>query len=364
MAPPTSRLFPALVLILALVGFFVFSSASLGLLSRSEVSFFDVALRQLAALLLGLGLFFISSRTNHLVWRRPAFILLCLSLLATLLVFIPGLGFSAGGARRWLIFGPITFQPAEALKLFFVLFWADWLAGGKNRAATFKYGHLPFLAVMIAVGLVLVFQPDIDSFLIIFLSGLTMLFLAGAKWRHLFLMISVLAIVFVGLVVTKPYLLSRVKSFFQPQADVLTASYQINQSLITLGSGGVFGRGFGRSIQKFKYLPEPIGDSIFSVVGEEFGFAGAAAVIVLLALLILSGLKIAARARSPFGGLAAGGIVIIIAASAFLHIGSMVGLLPMVGTSLPLISHGGTALVFTLLGAGIIVNVSRYAKRN
>jgi cell division protein FtsW len=181
--------------------------------------------------------------------------------------------------------------------------------------------------------------------------------------RHIGIVALVLLIGLGVLIWTKPYLAARVATFLNPAADPQGAGYQIQQSLIAIGSGGALGRGFGQSVQKFSYLPEPIGDSIFAVAAEEFGFIGGAALVLLFLFLILRGLRLTARAPDPFSGLLALGIVILIGASAFTNIASMLGVIPLSGLPLAFVSHGGTALVIALVEAGILLNISRYQRQ-
>ena len=183
---------------------------------------------------------------------------------------------------------------------------------------------------------------------------------AGMRVRHIFFFCLAVALGLAVLALTRPYLLDRVTTFMHPVGDPTGSGYQIKQSLIAVGSGGWFGRGFGQSVQKFHYLPEPTGDSIFSVAAEEFGFVGSVAIIGLFVLFALRGFHIAARAPDRFGGLTVVGIVILIITQSFLNIASMVGLVPLTGEPLVFISHGGTALLFALAGVGMVLNISRF----
>ena len=349
-------------LALALVGYLLFVSASLGLLSRSGARFNLVTIKQLVILLVSLVLFFIFSRIDYRWWRRLSFWFFAVSVIATLLVFIPGLGFSANGATRWIKVGSLTIQPSEFLKLAFVLYLGAWLARSRASNRTWYAGLLPLLVLFGIVSAIIIAEPDIDTLVIIFISGLAMFFVGGARWRHL-LLIALIALLAIAVVAYfKPYIRSRISTFLQPEVNTLSSSYQINQSLIALGSGGLFGRGFGQSIQKFKYLPEPIGDSIFSVAGEEFGLLGTSIIVFLFLGLSIFGLKIAAVAPTPYGRLIGVGIVIMITVGAFINITAMTGLIPLTGTPLLFVSHGGTALLVALLAAGIVLNIARQSK--
>ena len=227
--------------------------------------------------------------------------------------------------------------------------------------STFQFGLLPLIVITGIVALILLNQTDTGSFLVISLAGLTMFIAAGGKWKEVFIAILIGIILLTGLIFTKSYILDRVKTFIDPGANTRSTSYQLDQSLIAIGSGKLFGRGFGQSIQKFEYLPEPIGDSIFAVAAEEWGFVGGILLIFLFLIFALRGLKIATGSKDIFGGLLATGIVILITAQSLINIASMLGVFPLTGMPLLFVSHGGTALFFAMAEAGIILNISRSA---
>ncbi|MCX6701980.1 MAG: FtsW/RodA/SpoVE family cell cycle protein, partial [Candidatus Zambryskibacteria bacterium] len=206
--------------------------------------------------------------------------------------------------------------------------------------------------------------PDNDTFIVIAIAGLAIFLTGGGRWRYIFISALIGLMVFAGLILTKPYVMSRITTFINPSLNALGSGYQIQQSLIAIGSGGIFGRGFGQSIQKFNVLPEPIGDSIFAVACEEFGLVGGVSIILLFIFFAFRGLKIAKKIPDIFGRLMVVGIVIMIVFQAFVNIGAMAGVLPLSGITLPFISHGGTALFMTLLEVGIILNVSKNQKNN
>lgn len=355
-------LFTIVVLLIA-IGFFIFSSASLGLLAREGATFSSVAVNQFTFGIVGGFLaLLLTSSIYYRVWRKYAFYLFLGSILLTLLVFT-GLGLEHGGARRWIELGPFSFQPAELLKIGFVIYIATWLSGMKQHIRSFSKGTLPFLGFVAIVGVVLLFQPDTDSFLIIGTAGTVMFITTGGRVRDVAIMLLIGAILVAGLALTRPYVMERFTTFFDPSSDPHGAGYQIGQSLIAVGSGGVSGRGFGQSIQKFEYLPEPIGDSIFAVYAEEFGFIGSAILVLLFAAFTFRGYRIATHARDLFGMLLVVGIITLIVTQAFLNIAAMLALAPLSGLPLPFISHGGTALLVTLAAVGIVLNASKYQKK-
>ncbi len=351
----------ALVILLVGGGFLIFSSASLGLLARNGASFSSVATSQFLFGIVGGGLaLFAMSSLHYRHLRRYAFYIFTTTMLLTLAVFIPHVGVSHGGATRWIEIGGFSLQPAELLKIGFVIYVATWLSGQHTDITSFKKGTLPFVGIMSLVGVVMLLQPDTDTFLIMGASGMAMFIAAGGRWRDVGLMFLAAVLMLAAIAVMRPYIMDRLTTFLHPEDDPLGSSYQIQQSLIAVGSGGLTGRGFGQSIQKFEYLPEPIGDSIFAVYAEEFGFVGGTALILLFLGFTFRGYKVATEAPDLFGTLLVVGFMTLIVCQAFLNIGAMLGVAPLSGLPLPFISHGGTALLATLTMVGIVLNVSKY----
>ncbi len=352
------------IFVLVIAGYLIFTSASLGLLSKQPEKYANVAFNQTVfGLILGGIACFVATKIDYKNYRKYAFYLFIASIVVTLFVFIPGLGVSHGGAHRWIRVGLLSFQPSEFLKIGFIMYFSAWLASVKDKADTFKYGFLPFAVIMGIVGLVLLLQPDTDTFMITVFSGIAMYLSGGGRWKYIFLIGIIGVIGLTALAFTRPYVMSRITTFINPEKNSQGSGYQIQQSLIAIGSGGMFGRGFGQSIQKFNVLPEPIGDSIFAVASEEFGFVGAISIIILFIFFTLRGLKIAGQVPDTFGRLMVVGIVILIVSQAFVNIGAMVGVLPLSGITLPFISHGGTALFMTLAEVGIVLNISKNKKK-
>ena len=354
-----------LTIILTVTGFFIFSSASLGLLSRDGANFSSIAMGQLLFGVIGGAVaLFITSTMHYRVWRQYAFYFFLVSIVLTLLVFAPVVGFGHGGAQRWIKIGSFTLQPAEILKLGFVIYTATWLSGMKHVVTSSLKGTLPFILLLSGVGMLLLLQPDTDTFLIIAISANTMFITAGGKIRDVILMFLAGVLLITVLAFTRPYIKDRLQTFIDPSRDPQGSGYQIKQSLIAIGAGGVFGRGFGQSIQKFEYLPEPMSDSVFAVYSEEFGFIGSFILLSLFAFFSFRGYRIATRAPDLFGMLLVVGLVTLIIMQALLNISAMLALMPLSGLPLPFISHGGTALLMTLASVGIILNVSKYRKQN
>ncbi len=357
------RMFLMLVIGIVLAGLAIFSSATLGLLARESSSVSRDILLQTG---LGFGFGFLSllgARAVPLAFiKRFAPYVYATPILFTALVFAPGIGFYSGGAIRWINLGFTPVQPAEFLKIGFVLALAWWLAPRARGLANPKKGLFPFIAMLAMPSVLLLAQPNTSATLLILATGTVMYFAAGAPWRD-FGIVALFSIVALGLVIfVRPYALERIKTFIDPAANSLTSGYQIQQSLIAIGSGGLFGRGFGQSVEKFNYLPEPNGDSIFAVFAEETGFVGATILLLFFIALAARSIVIAGNSQDMFGGLVALGFSFIIIFQAFVNMGAMLGIIPLTGLPLPFISHGGTALVATLIMCGLILNISAHRK--
>ncbi len=359
------RFFLSIVLLLTGIGLVSFISASLGVLAKSETKFYGVLISQLAIGLVGGGIaFLLTMKVHYSFWRKYAFYFLLLALALTLLVFVPSLGLSHGGATRWVDFGFVSFQPAEFLKIAFIMYFAAWLSWAKHRVETVRYGLLPFLGLLGIIAVILLKQPDTKSLILMFIAGASMYFITGVNLKKVLIAGSIAVAVFLSLAYATPYLRNRIVTFLHPENDPRGSSYQIQQALIAVGSGGTFGRGLGQSVQKFNYLPEPQGDSIFAVISEEFGFIGAGFVVLLYVAFAFRGLRIASRAPDAFGRLLATGIVILITAQSFLNIASIIGLFPLTGVPLVFMSHGGTALLVALGSVGIVLNISKQQRKS
>ncbi len=357
------RIFLMLVLVLALAGIAIFSSAALGLLARESSSVSRDILLQ-TGLGLGIGLIaFIAARRISLAYlRRFALPIYAVTLIITLLVFVPGIGFHAGGATRWINLHFTTIQPAEFLKIGFVFMLAWWLAPRARQLTNIRKGLISFVGILVVPVVILLAQPNTSTAFLLIITGMIMYFAAGAPWRDFGILALAIIIGLAILVMVRPYTLERVKTFIDPSANALGSGYQIQQALIAVGSGGFFGRGFGQSVEKFNYLPEPDGDSVFAVFAEETGFIGAVILIILFVALAARGVVIAGNSSDLFGGLVALGFSFLIIFQAFMNIGAMLSIIPLTGLPLPFISHGGTALVAILFMCGIVLNVAAHRR--
>jgi len=355
------KFFLWIVVTLVIIGLITFTSASLGIYAKNEAKFYGVIMSQF---LFGFGggliALFVGLKTPYKILKKYSLILFVLSIILTALVLVPGIGQSHGGARRWIdIFG-YSFQPVEFLKIGFIIYFAAWLSWAKEKVRDPLFSILPLMVMMGTIAGVLLKQPDTKSIILMTITALVMLFVSGTPMKYILGIFGVAIIAFVILISFKPYLKERVNTFLRPNENGQGSSYQIQQSLIAIGSGGLWGRGLGQSIQKFNYLPEPQGDSIFAVIGEELGFIGCFIIICLYLVFALRGYRIAIRnAADSFGKLLVIGFVTIITAQSFMNIASITGVFPLTGVPLVFISHGGTALLLSMGMVGIILNISK-----
>lgn len=312
---------------------------------------------------IGLALMIVLSKIDYHKWQKllPFIILISLVLLA--LVKAPGVGFSSGGATRWIHFGPLFFQPAELAKLALVLYLAAWAAKRQKASGdNFVFNVLPSLIIVgLFAGLIL-WQPDFGTMGILIATSAVMLFVSGMSLKHFLSLAAAGSMALLLLIKFEPYRYERLISFLNPGFDPQGAGYQISQALLSIGAGGLWGYGYGLSRQKYNYLPEPMGDSIFAITAEELGFVRMLVLLALFIFLMLKGFQIAKKAPDTFGKMATVGIISWITLQAFINIGSMIGVLPLTGVPLPFFSYGSSSMLVTLSAMGILLNISRQAK--
>lgn len=309
----------------------------------------------------GLLALYIFSRVDYTFWKKVSVPLFFISLIFLVLVFVPGIGTKIYGASRWIQLGPFSFQPSEMAKLSIIIYLAAWLESrGTHRVKDFIEGFLPFLGIMALIGFLIIKQPDMGTLGVIALASISIFFISGASLKHIFSLGALGVFLLWLLIKIEPYRFNRIATFLDRSFDPQGIGYQINQALLAIGSGGIFGVGLGHSRQKFNYLPEPVGDSIFAIIGEELGMIGAFALVALIVLLALRGMKIAKNAPDMFGRLLATGIIMWIVIQAFINISANVALVPLTGVPLPFISYGGTSLVFLMSAIGIMLNISKH----
>lgn len=344
---------------LLLFGLFMLSSASAVVgFERFGNTYYFVIRQVLLGVLPGLALAAVAFFIPIKVWRLLAPLVLLVTFGLLIAVFIPGVGVSVSGARRWIKLGPLVFHVAEVAKIAFVIALAAWLAKRREQLDLHR-GFLPFaVLVAIVVGMI-VAQPDVGTAIIFVGIAGSLYFLAGGRIAHLGLATLLGAGLFTLLIKAAPYRLSRIASFVNPAADPQGIGYHITQSLLAIGSGGWLGVGLGHSRQKFAYLPEVFGDSIFAIIAEELGFLGSVALLILLVFFVRHIFLIARRQTDPFAYLLAGGIGSWFAVQSFVNIAAMTGLAPLTGIPLPFISYGATALAVELAAVGILLRLSQ-----
>lgn len=291
-------------------------------------------------------------------WSVPLMLVACVLMV---LVLIPQISILHGGARRWLSLGPISFQPSEFLKFAFVAYLASWLESRGKDVQSFKFGLLPFVIMSGLVASFLIFQPDIGTLLVMLSAVFFMFFTSGGNAKQMGALILVSVVAMGVLIISEPYRRDRVEVFLNPQNDVQGKGYQLNQALIAIGSGGILGKGFGFSYQKFGNLPEVLGDSIFAILAEELGFLGSMAILLLFLFIFLRGVYIINRIRDRFGQLLGMGILFTIVFQALINMAAITGLMPLTGIPLSFISYGSSALVIMMGELGILLNISKHA---
>lgn len=358
----TDYLFLLYVGILLVFGLVMLMSASSAIgESRFGDGFFFIKRQLLYGLLPGIAAFLMMAKIPYTYWKDKLWMVYAVMMALLVLVFIPGVGSSLGaGAQSWIVIGGFSLQTSELAKLGLVLFTAAYASMlGKDRIAHFQEGFAPLLVFALAPVALVVLQPDIGTVSIMFAIVFGLLFIARAKLSHLSMLAIAGIAAIVVMIAVAPYRAARLTTFLHPELDPQGIGYHINQAVLAVGSGGVFGLGLGNSRQKFEYLPEVHADSIFAIIAEEMGFIFAAGVVILITLIAIRGLRIAKRAPDEFGRLVVGGIIVWFVAQSFLNIGAIVGLLPLTGVPLPFVSHGGTALMMVLAGVGVITNISK-----
>lgn len=319
--------------------------------------------KQLIGVGLGAFLMFLTSRIPYSFWQKPRVVMLALtgSFALLVLVLIPGIGVYVNGSRRWLNIAGMSFQPSELAKIASVMYLASTLSFRLKQVERLWTGILPLLVVPAAMFLLILQQPNLSTAGSIMIVAILMMLLAGAKWKHLSLMGVVGLAVGFAYAWVEPYRRERLLSFRNPFAQMSDEGYQLSQSLIAIGSGGLFGRGLGQGRQKFSYLPYPESDFIFAIIGEDFGLFGCCVVILLFVAFAVAGMRIALNCQDRYGCLLAAGITAMISVQAFINIGVVVGILPTTGLPLPFFSAGGTSISLLMAAVGILFNISRHA---
>lgn len=335
----------------------VYSASSVMAAKKFNDGFYFLK-RQGVFALLGFGLMAFTMRIDYQQWRRIAVPLLLGCLVLLLLVFVPGVGGTAKGASRWIRFPGFNFQPSELAKIALIIYMAYSLDKKQEKLKSFSAGFLPYMVVLALLIAILLMQHDLGASLTLGVVALAMLFVAGARPRYI-LGMFVMAVPFIYYaILTKAYRLARIKVFLNPWQDPTNSGFQIIQSWLAFGTGGIFGQGLGEGKQKLFYLPEAHTDFILSVVGEELGFIGVIVIAAMFFLLVQRSIRVALQAEDDFGRFLAFGIAMLLGVEGFVNMGVVTGLLPTKGLALPFISYGGSSLIITLFSVGVLLNVS------
>jgi cell division protein FtsW len=357
---PDMWLLGAAVLLLSIGVVMVYSASAIVAADRFRDPYYFLK-KQLVWAALGGACLWAALRLDYRRLERWVLPLLALAAVLLVLVLVPPLGQAINGTRRWIRMGPVSFQPAELAKLALVVFLAAFVARRREAIGDAWRGFVPPLAVAGALAGLVILQPDLGNAVTLLALTFAVLFLAGSRTRHLGYVAAAAAPLIVVAIALAPYRLRRIMAFVDPWQDPRGDGFQIIQSWLAIGSGGLLGRGIGDSRQKLFYLPEAHTDFIFAVIAEEVGLAGALAVLALFALVVWRGLRIGLRAPDVFGAYLALGITVLLATQTLVNLGVVTGLLPTKGLPLPFISFGGSALLVTMAATGILLNISQHA---
>ena len=313
-------------------------------------------------LIVGYIALFIISKISYLEYKKKSNIIFIICTVLLSLVLIPGIGTVRNGSRSWFGIGSLGIQPSEFTKLGLIIFTSKYLSNNQKEIKDIKKGVLPILGVLLLVFGLIMLEPDFGTGVVIVMTIVVLLFVSGVK-MNFFIKIGILGLLGVAsLIIIAPYRMQRIVSFLNPWNDPLGSGFQIIQSLYAIGPGGLLGVGFGNSIQKHFYLPEPQTDFIFSIISEEFGFMGVLLVTTLFLMIIISGFKIAMKCEDSFGKYLAFGITFGLSFQTMLNLMVVVGLIPVTGVTLPFLSYGGSSLLITMCSMGILLNISSQNK--
>ena len=352
-------------LMLVIFGLIMVFSASYYYSISQDGTAYSYLLRHGMWVIIGLGAMIFGAAFDYRRYKKLAIPVCILSVILLILVLTP-LGQTTNGATRWLRLGPITIMPGEIAKLAAILFVAWFLSEDTNRIKSILRGILPLIGVAGVYGGLIIMQPNLSTAITVCGIIIAMMLVAGLKWRYVVTAggVGIAGILSIVLFMKDSYWYTRLTSFTDPFADPLNDGYQAVQSLLALGSGGLFGVGLGKSVQKNLYLPEPQNDFILAIIGEELGFVGLLLLIVLYCLFIWRGTHVAINAPDQFGMLLASGIVLMVAIQVILNIAVVTSSMPPTGINLPFISYGGNALLIFMFSAGVLINISRHGPKN
>ena len=355
--------FVAPIILLTAIGFVVLLSASF-IISKKDFNdpYYYLKHQLLFGGILGAIGFFVTSKINYHFWEKISLIFIFITIIGMILVFTP-LGMELNGARRWIDLGVTTFQPSELFKVATIIYFAAWISRKGKQINSWSRGYIPVIVMLIVVFALFFLQKSTSATIITILSLGIVYFLGKVKMRFVFTS-SILAVLAIGLFIFfGSHQMPRILSYFGIGSEPESRDYHINQALIAIGSGGLTGVGYNNAVSKYNFLPEPMGDSIFAIIAQEFGFIGSIIIIGFYILIFLRGMKIAMNSPDKFGQLLSAGIIVMVTIQAFVNIASMCKLMPLTGQPLPFLSYGGTNLAVLLTSMGIIANISKYARK-
>ena len=323
---------------------------------------FHYAKYQLIFFLISLVITIIVSKIDYSLYHKNANIILIICIILLILVLIPGIGSVRNGSRSWFGIGSLGIQPSEFAKLGLIIFTSKYLSNSNNQIKSFKTGVFPILGITLLIFCLIMLQPDLGTGVILVMSIISLLFIAGVNMKFFILggIIGVIGVII--LILIAPYRMDRITSFINPWDDPLGTGFQIIQSLYAIGPGGLLGNGYLNSIQKHFYLPEPQTDFIFSIITEEFGVVGALIVVGLFSIILIRGIKISTHTKDPFSKYLSFGILFQMMFQTLMNLMVVIGMIPVTGVTLPFLSYGGSSLLISMTSIGILLNISRYSK--
>ena len=348
------------IIIISLYGLLMIYSASYIWAEYKFNNPYKFITTQAIFLIIGYIIMYISLKIPYIIYQEKANLIFSICLILLILVLIPGIGSIRNGSRSWFGIGGFGIQPSEFAKLGMIIFTSKYLTNNEKELRDIKKGVLPIITILMLIFFLIMLQPDFGTGVIIVITIVGMLFISGVNMSF-FLKLSMIGLIGVtGLIIVAPYRMKRIVSFLNPWTDPLGSGFQIIQSLYAIGPSGLLGSGFGNSIQKHFYLPEPQTDFIFSIISEEFGFMGVIIISVLFITIIYRGFRISKNCENKFGKYLAFGITFGLAFQTILNLMVVVGLIPVTGVTLPFLSYGGSSLLITILQVSILLNISKY----
>ena len=347
------------VIILMIISLFMIYSASFIWAEYKFNNQFKYVINQGIFCLIGLILLFFISKIDYKIYYRKANIILIISIILLVLVLIPGIGIVRNGSRSWFGIGSFSIQPSEFSKLALIIFTSKYLANSRKFLKNYKNGILPILGILLLIFGFIMLEPDFGTGMIIVITIIALLFISGVNIKFFIILFALGIFGIIGLIIIAPYRMDRITSFINPWNDPLGTGFQIIQSLYAIGPGGLFGVGFLNSRQKAFYLPEPQTDFIFSIITEEFGIVGAIVLISLFIIVLICGIKISLKQEENFPKYLSFGLIFQLIVQVIMNLSVVIGLIPVTGITLPFISYGGSSLLTSLIGIGIILNISK-----